>query len=204
MGLPFIAALGRAICCWRRHEAIRFHQGAALRSALRRFLVRHPLDLVVVDDLQKLTATYESGKRYADRLQEVSEVARGLKQIACEFGVPVLALAQLSRAVESRADKLPQLSDLRDSGELEQEADLVLLLYRDEYYAGYEADGTSKSERPGTADVIVAKYRNGPQSEIRLGFAARETRFYDLSDDAGVARPVPSVPDDADEPEDND
>jgi len=116
--------------------------------------VRHPLDLVVVDYLQKLTATYESGKRYADRVQEVSEVARGLKQIAREFDVPVLALAQLSRAVESRADKLPQFSDLRDSGELEQEADLVLLLYRDEYYAGYEADGTSKSERPGTADVI--------------------------------------------------
>ena len=195
MGLPCIAALGRAICCWRRHEAIRFHQRAALRSALRRFLVRHPLDLVVVDYLQKLTATYESGKRYADRVQEVSEVARGLKQLAREFDVPVLALAQLSRAVESRADKLPQLSDLRDSGELEQEADLVLLLYRDEYYAGYEADGTSKSDRPGTADVIVAKYRNGPQSEIRLGFAARETRFYELADDRGVARSASSVPD---------
>jgi len=155
----------------------------AMRSAIRRFLTRHDLDLVVVDYLQKLTATYDTGKRYADRVQEVSEVARGLKQIAREFDVPVLSLAQLSRAVEMRADKIPQLSDLRDSGELEQEADLILFLHRDEYYAGYAPDGTSRSDRPGTADVIVAKYRNGPQSELRLGFAARETRFSTLGND---------------------
>lgn len=150
---------------------------SAMRSAIRRFLLRHDLDLVVVDYLQKLTATYDTGKRYADRVQEVSEVARGLKQMAREFDVPVLALAQLSRAVEMRADKIPHLSDLRDSGELEQEADLILFLHRDEYYAGYAPDGTSRSERPGTADLIVAKYRNGPQTELRLGFEARETRF---------------------------
>jgi len=97
--------------------------------------------------------------------------------------VPVLSLAQLSRAVEMRADKIPQLSDLRDSGELEQEADLILFLHRDEYYAGYAPDGTSRSEQPGIADVIVAKYRNGPQAELRLGFDARETRFYTLDED---------------------
>jgi replicative DNA helicase len=155
---------------------------SAMRSAIRRHLVRHPLDLIVVDYLQKLTATYDTGKRYADRVQEVSEVARGLKQMAREFGVPVLALAQLSRAVEGRAEKIPHLSDLRDSGELEQEADIVLFLYRDDYYAGFDANGASKSACPGTAEVIFAKYRNGPNGEIRLGFEARETRFYALEE----------------------
>jgi replicative DNA helicase len=155
---------------------------SAMRSTIRRHLVRHPLDLIVVDYLQKLTATYDTGKRYADRVQEVSEVARGLKQMAREFGVPVLALAQLSRAVESRAEKIPQLSDLRDSGELEQEADIVLFLYRDDYYAGYDEEGASKSACPGIAELIFAKYRNGPNGEIRLGFEARETRFYTLDE----------------------
>lgn len=155
----------------------------AMRSAIRRFLLRHDLDLVEVDYLQKLTATYESGKRYADRVQEVSEVARGLKQIAREFEVPVLALAQLSRAVEMRADKIPHLSDLRDSGELEQEADLILFLHRNECYAGYAPDGTSRQDRSGIANLIVAKYRNGPQAELHLGFEARETRFYTPDDD---------------------
>lgn len=155
----------------------------AMRSAIRRFLIQHDLDLVVVDYLQKLTATSESGKRYADRVQEVSEVARGLKQIAREFEVPVLALTQLSRAVEMRADKIPHLSDLRDSGELEQEADLILFLHRDACYAGYAPDGPSQSDRPGIADLIVAKYRNGPQTELRLGFEARETRFYTPDND---------------------
>jgi replicative DNA helicase len=155
---------------------------SAMRSTIRRHLVRHPLDLIVVDYLQKLTATYDTGKRYADRVQEVSEVARGLKQIAREFGVPVLALAQLSRAVESRAEKIPQLSDLRDSGELEQEADIVLFLYRDDYYAGFDDDGASKSECPGIAELIFAKYRNGPQGAVTLGFEARETRFYTLEE----------------------
>lgn len=173
---------------------------SALRSKIRRHLVRHPLDLIVVDYLQKLTATYETGKRYADRVQEVSEVARVLKQLAREFDVPVLALSQLSRAVELRADKIPQLSDLRDSGELEQEADLVCFLYRDDYYAGYDEEGRSKSERPGTADLIIAKYRNGPQSELRLGFAARETRFYELPRAQSAVRPVAPAPDELDNP----
>lgn len=178
----------------------------ALTSKIRRHLVRHPLDLIVVDYLQKLNATYESGKRYADRVQEVSEVARGLKQVAREFDVPVLALAQVSRAVEQRADKIPQLSDLRDSGELEQEADLVCFLYRDDYYAGYDEQGQSKSERPGTADLIIAKYRNGPQGEVRLGFLARETRFYDLPVAPSVPRENhPDAPDrDDDDREEND
>lgn len=153
---------------------------AAMRSKIRRALTRGDIDLIIVDYLQKLTATTESGKRYADRVQEVSEIARGLKDIAREFHLPVLALAQLSRAVESRAEKVPQLSDLRDSGELEQEADLVLFLYRDEYYAGYTSDGSSRSARPGSADLICAKHRNGPLGELRLGFAANQTRFYSL------------------------
>lgn len=152
----------------------------AMRSKIRRALMAGDIDLIIVDYLQKLTATNESGKRYADRVQEVSEIARGLKDIAREFQVPVLALAQLSRAVEARAEKVPQLSDLRDSGELEQEADLVLFLYRDEYYAGYAPDGSSRSTRPGSADLICAKHRNGPLGELQLGFAANQTRFYSL------------------------
>jgi replicative DNA helicase len=150
----------------------------ALRSKICRALTTGDLDLIIVDYLQKLVATTESGKRYADRVQEVSEIARGLKDIAREFHLPVLALAQLSLAAESRAEKVPQLSDLRDSGELEQEADLVLFLYRDEYYAGYAPDGSSRSTRPGSADLICAKHRNGPLGELRLGFAANQTRFY--------------------------
>jgi len=150
----------------------------AMRSKIRRALTTGDIDLIIVDYLQKLIATTESGKRYTDRVQEVSEIARGLKDIAREFQVPVLALAQLSRAVEARAEKVPQLSDLRDSGELEQEADLVLFLYRDEYYAGYAPDGSSRSTRPGSADLICAKHRNGPLGELRLGFEASQTRFY--------------------------
>ncbi|MGB8345690.1 MAG: DnaB-like helicase C-terminal domain-containing protein [Ktedonobacteraceae bacterium] len=150
----------------------------AIRSKIRRALMTGDIDLIVVDYLQKLIATTENGKRYPDRVQEVSEIARGLKDIAREFHLPVLALAQLSRAVEARAEKVPQLSDLRDSGELEQEADLVLFLYRDEYYAGYAPDGSSRSARPGSAELICAKHRNGPLGELRLGFQASQIRFY--------------------------
>ncbi len=151
-----------------------------LRSKIRRAMTEHDIDMVVIDYLQKIKATNESGKRISDRVQEVSEIARELKNMAREFNIPILSLAQLSRAVESRASKVPQLSDLRDSGEIEQEADVVFFIHRDEYYAGFHADGSSRSERPGTADIICAKHRNGPVGEVALGFQANQTRFYEL------------------------
>jgi replicative DNA helicase len=155
---------------------------SAMRSKIRRTLGQRDIDLIVVDYLGKMTATMD-GKRIGNRLEEVSEIARGLKDLAREFQVPVLALAQLNRGVESRQDKVPQLSDLRDSGEIEQEADIVMFIHRDDYYAGFNPDGTSKSNRPGTADIIFSKHRNGDVGEVLLGFDGSQTRFYNLGDD---------------------
>ncbi len=160
---------------------------SSLRSRIRRTMAQHQVDVVVVDYLQKMTAT-QDGKRIRDRYQEVSEVARGLKDIAKEFDIPVLALAQLNREVEHRAEKIPQLSDLRDTGEIEQEADIVLFIYRDDYYAGKYENGQSKSDRPGTADIVFAKYRNGSTGEVRLGFQESRTRFYTLGKEAVYER----------------
>lgn len=177
-----------------------------MRSKIRRALTKHPIDLIIVDYLQKVKATYSNGERYKDRYQEVSEVARGLKDIAREFDVPVLALAQLSRAVEARSDKIPVMSDLRESGEIEQEADVVMLMYRDDYYAGYNEDGSSKSNRPGTVDLIFAKQRNDAVGEVRVGFDATQTRFYNLPEARSPfdARPVNSFDMRWDREEDND
>src|SRR5258708_5636667 len=155
---------------------------SSIRSKLRRLKskIGRPLDLVVVDYLGLMVGEEDSAARKENRNQEISEISRGLKAIAREFDVPMLALAQLSRAVEGRQSKIPQLSDLRDSGSLEQDADVVMFIYRDEYYAGYDEFGKSKSDRAGEADVIVAKHRNGPVGEIRLGFNGALTRFYNL------------------------
>jgi replicative DNA helicase len=157
----------------------------AMRSKIRRTMTEHDVDIIIVDYLQKMQGM-QDGKRIRDRYQEVSEIARSLKDIAKEFDVPVLALAQLSRAVESRADKIPQMSDLRDSGEIEQEADIILFIHRDDYYAGFNPDGTSRSTRPKTADLIISKHRNGPEGDVVLGFEAPQTRFYNL-----MASPAP-------------
>ncbi len=146
---------------------------AALRSKARRLQVEHGIDLIIVDYLQLMHATLE-GKRYANREQEIAEISRGLKGIAKELDVPVLALAQLSRAVESRHSKIPQLSDLRESGAIENDADVVLFIYREEMY------GSENPEAKNMADLIIAKHRNGPVGTVRLGFEARETRFYDI------------------------
>lgn len=151
-----------------------------MRSRIRRWISKHQIDLIVLDYLGLMQATVD-GKRIRDRLQEVSEIARGLKAMAREFNIPILALCQLSRAVESRSSKVPQLSDLRESGEIEQAADIVIFIHRDDYYAGFdEESGVSKSNRPGTADVVFAKHRNGPVGEVVVGFQGNETRFYDL------------------------
>jgi len=139
-----------------------------VRSKARRLQAEHGLDLVIVDYLQLM-----SGRRSENRVQEISEISRGLKGLARELNVPVIALSQLSRAVESRADHRPMLSDLRESGSIEQDADIVMFIYRDEVYA-------PDTEKKGIAEIIVAKHRNGPVGSINLRFFDRTARFADL------------------------
>jgi len=138
----------------------------SLRGRARRLRAKHGgLDLVVVDYLQLM-----SPPRAENRQQEVSQISRALKELARELEVPVVALSQLSRAVELRDDKKPQLSDLRESGSIEQDADVVLLLYRPEYYEATE-------ENRGLAEIICAKQRNGPTGHVRLQFVPQTMRF---------------------------
>jgi replicative DNA helicase len=142
-----------------------------IRAKARRLKAREPnLGLVVIDYLQLMS----SGSNAENRVQEVSQISRSLKVIAGDLGVPVIALSQLSRAVESRTDKRPLLSDLRESGSIEQDADLVLFLYRDEYY-------NEQSEDQGLAEVILAKHRNGPVGTEKLAFLKRYAKFSDLA-----------------------
>jgi len=143
-----------------------------MRSKARRLQAEHGIDLIIVDYLQLMQAVV-GGKRNENRVQEISEISRSLKGLARELNMPVLALAQLSRAVESRQSKVPQLSDLRESGSIEQDSDIVMFIYRDDVY-------NPESERKNIADVIIAKHRNGPVGEISLYFQASQTRFRDL------------------------
>ena len=139
-----------------------------LRSRAQTLKRREPtLGLIVVDYLQLMTA----GGSVESRLQEVSAVSRGLKALAKDLDLPVLALSQLSRAVEQRTDKRPVLSDLRESGSIEQDADVVMFIYRDDYYAGEE------SEHQGIAELHIAKHRNGPTDTIQLAFMKRFAKF---------------------------
>ncbi len=128
------------------------------------------LGLIVIDYLQLMEGRSGGKGGDSNRVQEISAISRGLKGIAREIQVPVMALSQLSRAVESRQDKKPMLSDLRESGSIEQDADLVMFIYRDEYY-------NKDTDRPGTADIIIAKQRNGPVGEINLLFRHNITKF---------------------------
>jgi replicative DNA helicase len=146
---------------------------ASLRSKCLRLQAQHGLDLLIVDYLQLMIGP--DPKAHANRVQEISDISRGLKLLAVELDIPILALSQLNRDVEKRPSKIPQLSDLRDSGSLEQDADVVLFIYRDEYY-------NHKSERAGIADIIIAKHRNGPVGEIELGFELKQTRFYNRAE----------------------
>src|SRR5918994_1158191 len=132
-----------------------------------------PLSLVVVDYLQLMVGG-EARNRAENRQQEVSEISRGLKVLARDLDVPVLAVAQLSRAVEARHDKRPLLSDLRDSGSIEQDADMVMFLYRDEYY-------NPDSDDKGVAEVIVGKHRNGPTGKVQLAWMEQYTKFASLA-----------------------
>ena len=142
-----------------------------IRSKARRLKSRHPdLGLIVVDYLQLMS----SAGNAENRVQEVSQISRSLKILARDLDVPILALSQLSRAVEQRTDKRPLLSDLRESGSLEQDADLVVFIYRDEYY-------NEESDQQGLAEVILSKHRNGPTDSVKLSFLKRYAKFADLA-----------------------
>ena len=145
-----------------------------VRAKVRRLVAREGVALVVVDYIQLLTGT----KDLANRVNEISEISRGLKMLARECNVPVVALSQLSRAPELRSDKRPMLSDLRDSGALEQDADNVLFLYRPEYYLSEEK--AQSSGLAGIAELIVAKQRNGPVGTLKLRFAKQLAKFDNL------------------------
>jgi replicative DNA helicase len=143
-----------------------------IRAKARRLHQQHELGLIIVDYLQLMRPdhTIES------RVQQVGEMSRGLKILARELNVPVIALSQLSRAVESRTDKRPILSDLRESGQIEQDADLVAFIYREEYY-------DKESEREGIADIIIAKHRNGALGDVELTFAKEYPKFLNYAGD---------------------
>ncbi len=141
-----------------------------LRAKARRLKANHDIALIILDYLQLMRSTIQSDSRQ----QEISEISRSLKALARELSTPVIALSQLSRAVESRQDHRPQLSDLRESGAIEQDADLVVLLMREEYYNPTEAN-------KGIADVIIAKQRNGPVGTVKLAFIKEYMRFENLA-----------------------
>jgi replicative DNA helicase len=141
-----------------------------IRAKCRRLKQRHDLRLVVIDYLQLM----QSGKRVESRQQEVSEFSRQLKLLAKELEVPVVAISQLNRGAEQRTDKRPQLSDLRESGSIEQDSDMVILLHREDAYE-------RESPRQGEADFIVAKHRNGPTATITVAFQGHYSRFVDMA-----------------------
>lgn len=139
-----------------------------IRTKARREAHNHPLGLIIIDYLQLMSG---SGKRFdGNRVQEVSEISRGLKLVARELNVPVIALSQLSRTVESRNPQIPQLSDLRESGSIEQDADLVMFMYREDYY-------NPETDRQHLTDLIIAKHRNGPTGRIELYFHPERLKF---------------------------
>ena len=148
-----------------------------IRSKCRRLKAEHGLDIIMIDYLQLMQAKNVS-RNGDNRQQEISEISRSLKSLARELNVPVIALSQLSRSVESRQDHRPFLSDLRESGSLEQDADMVSFLYREAYYnREIEDDDPRKNE----TEVILAKNRNGPVDTVKLHFAGQFTLFYEIT-----------------------
>jgi replicative DNA helicase len=140
-----------------------------LRTKCRRLYAEQGIDLIMIDYLQLMNAEFRTN----NRVQEISDISRGLKALARELDVPVVAAAQLSRAVESRQDKRPMLSDLRDSGSIEQDADVVMFIYRDEYY-------NDDTERPNIAEIDIAKHRNGPTGSVDLFWHGKLATFRNL------------------------
>ena len=160
-----------------------------IRAKARRLKQRHNLQLVVIDYLQLMT----SGKRVENRQQEVSEFSRQLKLMAKELDVPVIAISQLNRGPEQRTNKVPMLSDLRESGSIEQDADVVILLHREDMY--------DSQNRQGEADLIVAKHRNGPTRTITVTAQLHFARFTDMATNPGSGRDfTSSQPSDFEQP----
>jgi replicative DNA helicase len=173
---------------------------AALRTRARRMKRQRGIGLIIVDYLQLLQGTGKAGD--GNRVQEISEISRGLKTLAKELNVPVIALSQLSRAVEQREDKRPQLSDLRESGSIEQDADIVLFVYREEYYVAsrepkrpmdgddakvfeaHEAWARDMERAYGMSELIIAKQRHGATGKVKLRFESRITRFSDYIEES--------------------
>jgi len=142
-----------------------------VRTKARRLAAEYDLDLIIIDYLQLMQA---GDRRAENRVQEISYISRSLKALARELNVPVIAVSQLSRAVETRQEKRPLLSDLRESGSIEQDADIVMFIYREELY-------DENTDRANIADIIVAKHRNGPTATISLRFDPSLTKFADLA-----------------------
>lgn len=143
-----------------------------LRTKARREAHREPLGLIIVDYLQLMSG----GSRFStsdNRVQEISEISRGLKMVARELDVPLIALSQLSRSVENRSPQIPQLADLRESGSIEQDSDVVAFIYREEYY-------NPETERKGITDILIKKHRNGPTGKVELYFDSQHQRFRSL------------------------
>ena len=169
---------------------------SAMRTRARRLKRQHGLGMIVIDYLQLIAPA--AGARHDNRVQELSEITRGLKALAKELNVPVLALSQLSRAVEQREDKRPQLSDLRESGTIEQDSDVVMFIFREQYYLDraepvqrgdespenfdkrYQRWFERKGEAHNKAEVMIAKQRHGPIGKVDLYFEGEFTRFGDL------------------------
>jgi replicative DNA helicase len=144
-----------------------------LKAKARRLKMENGLDVLVIDYLQLMTAGGSASVYQQNRVQEISEISRSLKELARDLNIPIIALSQLSRAVEMRPSKIPQLSDLRESGAIEQDADVVLMMYREDYY---EED----SERPGVTDIYIRKHRNGPIGRIELSFKKEQMKFISI------------------------
>ena len=139
-----------------------------MRSKCRKYKLEHGLDIIIIDYLQLMSGSGKSSSE--SRQQEISDISRSLKALARELNVPVVALSQLSRAVEQRTDHRPMLSDLRESGAIEQDADVVMFIYRDDYY-------NKDSENKGIAEIIIAKQRNGPIGTVNLVWLPDYTKF---------------------------
>ena len=149
---------------------------AEMRTKARRLKARHGLGLIVVDYIQLMEGAPNLRRRDENRVQELSSISRGLKMMARDLEVPIIVVSQLNRSPDARNDKRPMLSDLRESGAIEQDADMVLLIYRDDYY---EPDSESK----GIAEVNVAKHRNGPTDRVKLAFMGTYAKFASLAKD---------------------
>jgi replicative DNA helicase len=155
-----------------------------LRTKARREAHRQPLGLIIVDYLQLMSGGSKFGGS-DNRVQEISEISRGLKGIARELNVPLLALSQLSRSVESRSPQIPQLADLRESGSIEQDADVVAFIYREDYY-------NPETERKNITDILIKKHRNGPTGGVELYFDRERQRFRSLDTKHTAADPFAS------------